>query len=237
MFSIIDMFTSGMVWYFVPAALICIILHECAHGFVAYKLGDPTAKAMGRLTLNPLKHIDPVGLLAMVLLGFGWAKPVPVDMRYFRKPKRDMALVGLAGPLMNFLIALVFMFGAAAIEAYCINTWSFGEVNKFIDVAYNFCYYTAMLSVGLGVFNLIPFSPLDGSKILGAILPDRAYYFILKYERYGMIVLVGLMLLGNIFPQFDPFGAILVPARTAIMNGMQWLTRLPFGLNWLPGLQ
>lgn len=233
MFSIVDMFSSGMVWYFIPAALICIILHECAHGFAAYKLGDPTAKAMGRLTLNPIRHIDPVGLLAMVLLGFGWAKPVPVDMRYFRKPKRDMAIVGLAGPLMNFLIALVFMLAASAIEAYWWQTWN---LNSFNEAAYNFCYYTSMLSVGLGIFNLIPFSPLDGSKILGALLPDRAYYFILKYERYGMIVLVGLMLLGNIFPQFDPFGAILVPARTAIMHGMQWLTRLPFGTSWLPAL-
>lgn len=233
MFSIVEMFSSGMVWYFIPAALICIILHECAHGFAAYKLGDPTAKAMGRLTLNPIRHIDPVGLLAMVLLGFGWAKPVPVDMRYFRKPKRDMAIVGLAGPLMNFLIALVFMLAASAIEAYWWQTWN---LNSFTEAAYNFCYYTSMLSVGLGIFNLIPFSPLDGSKILGALLPDRAYYFVLKYERYGMIVLVGLMLLGNIFPQFDPFGAILVPARTAIMHGMQWLTRLPFGTNWLPAL-
>lgn len=233
MFSIIDMFSSGMVWYFIPAALICIILHECAHGFAAYKLGDPTAKAMGRLTLNPIRHIDPVGLLAMVLLGFGWAKPVPVDMRYFRKPKRDMAIVGLAGPLTNFLIALVFMLAASAIEAYWWQTWN---LNSFTEAAYNFCYCTSMLSVGLGVFNLIPFSPLDGSKILGALLPDRAYYFILKYERYGMMVLVGLMLIGNIFPQFDPFGAILVPARTAIMHGMQWLTRLPFGTSWLPAL-
>ncbi len=228
MFSFVDMFKSGMVWYLIPAALICIILHEFAHRFVAYKLGYPTAKAMGRLTLNPLKHIDPVGLLAMVLVGFGWAKPVPVDMRYFKSPKRDMALVGAAGPLMNFLIAFVFIIAAAAVEAFVFYTFNY---NNFLQIAYNFCYYTALLSIGLGVFNLIPFSPLDGSKILGALLPDRAYYALLKYERYGMLVLVALMLVGNIFPQFDPFGAVLVPVRSAIMDGMQWLARLPFGLN------
>lgn len=228
MFGFLDMFRSGTVWYFIPAALICIILHECAHGFAAYKLGDPTAKAMGRLTLNPLKHIEPIGLMLMVLLGFGWAKPVPVDLRYFRRPKRDMAIVGAAGPLMNFLIALVFLLIAAGLEAY---VFYMQDINDFIQIAYNFCYYTSLLSIGLGIFNLIPFSPLDGSKILGALLPDRAYWFLLRYERYGMIVLVTLMLLGNVVPQLDFFSRILAPAREFVLGGFQWITRLPFGLN------
>ncbi len=226
--AILDMITSGMILYYIPAALICIILHECAHGFIAYKLGDPTAKMMGRLTLNPIKHIEPIGLVTMVLFGFGWAKPVPVDLRYFKHPKRDMALVGAAGPITNFFIAIFFLLVAAALEA--INLY--GEVyNDFLQISYNFCYYTAILSIGLGIFNLIPFSPLDGSKILGALLPDKLYWALLRFERYGMILLVGLMLLGDFVPQLDFFSKILTPARGFVLDGLQWLTRLPFGLN------
>lgn len=210
------------------AALICIILHECAHGFAAYRLGDPTAKNAGRLTLNPLKHIDWVGAIAMVLIGFGWAKPVPVDMRNFKHPRRDMAIVGAAGPLMNFLIALVFVFFGVCLEVY---VRSVGHVSGLVQILYNFCYYTAALSAGLGIFNLIPFSPLDGSKILGALLPERAYYTLLRYERYGMLVLVALMLLGRAFPQLDLFARILTPAREAVLEAFRWLARLPFGLN------
>ncbi len=210
------------------AMLICIVLHECAHGFAAYRLGDPTAKNAGRLTLNPLKHIDWVGAIAMVLIGFGWAKPVPVNMRNLKHPRRDMAIVGAAGPLMNFAIALVFVFFSACLEAYVLSA---GRASELVQILYNFCYYTAALSTGLGIFNLIPFSPLDGSKILGALLPESAYFRLYRYERYGMLVLIALMLLGRVFPQLDFFTKILMPAREAVLYAFRWLARLPFGLN------
>ena len=174
----------------VVPALICITLHELAHGLAAYKLGDSTAKDAGRLTLNPLKSLDITGLLAMVLVGFGWAKPVPVDMRNFKDPKRGMALTALAGPAMNFLIAVVFLFlygltfpslygGGALAQGVCTMLGS-----------------TAYLSLALGIFNLIPVSPLDGSKIFFSFLSDEAYYRLMRIERYGMIILIVLALTG-----------------------------------------
>ena len=209
--------------YLAAAAMICIPLHECSHGWVAYKLGDPTAKQLGRLTLNPVRHFDPVGFIMMVLVGFGWAKPVPVDMRYFRKPKRDMAIVGLAGPVSNLLLSLVCLIVTSAMEAFV----------RYSDVAqavYSFFYFTALLSAGLGVFNLIPISPLDGSKIVGALLPERAYYTMLRYERYGTIILLVLVLAGNFLPQFDILGTVLSGARGAVMSLLSYLAHMPFRL-------
>ncbi len=227
---------------FVPAVLLTIILHEIAHGVVAKWLGDPTAKRMGRLTLNPIPHIDPVGLLMMVFVGFGWAKPVPVDMRYFKKPKRDMALVALAGPVMNFLIAFVALFLLHFIvgvfpEAlnWQMSTDFFGEGITSIPVLYFFFYMLALVSIGLGLFNLVPLPPLDGSKILGACFPERIYFTILRYERYGMFLFLGIMLLGNFVPEFNPFGW-LGSLRGSIFNWMYELTRKPFTLLGVGGL-
>ena len=207
--------------YFALAAMVCIPIHEFSHGYVAYKLGDPTAKRMGRLTLNPIKHFDPVGFLMMVVAGFGFAKPVPVDMRYFARPKWDMALVGLAGPLSNFLLALLFLLITSAMEAFL-------PYSGPAQIVYNFFFYAAILSTGLGVFNLIPISPLDGSKIIGAFLPEHIYYTILRYERYGTFVLLGLILLGRAFPQFDFFGRFLTWARSGVFEGLRALAELPF---------
>ena len=207
--------------YFAVAAIVCIPLHECSHGWVAYKLGDPTAKLSGRLTLNPIRHFDVVGFLMMVLVGFGWAKPVPVDMRYFKKPKRDMALVGLAGPLSNFLLSLVCLVVLRGMELFV-------RYSDFAQVIYNFFYFTALLSAGLGVFNLIPISPLDGSKIIGALLPERAYYTMLRYEKYGAIVLLCFVLAGNFLPQFDILGMILSRARGVVMEALSFVADLPF---------
>ena len=174
----------------VAAVLLCLTVHETCHGLAAYALGDPTAKSMHRLSLNPLHHIDWFGLFMMLAAGFGWAKPVPVDPRYFKKPKEGMALTALAGPVSNFLLAFLFIFISKLIYLYAPYTVVMGAV-------FTFCLYTAApLSIGLGLFNLIPIPPLDGSKVVAVLLPDRAYGTLMRYERYGMLLLLALSLLG-----------------------------------------
>jgi Zn-dependent protease len=167
------------------AALFAIMFHEIAHGFIAFKLGDNTAKKRGRLSLNPLKHIDWVGLLMLIVVQFGWAKPVPVDIRYFKNPRVGMALVALAGPVMNFIMAL-------------FSTIMF-SVLRFYDapsLLVLFFYLGVIINIGLGMFNLFPIPPLDGSKILGIILPARIHIQILRYEKYGIILLILLLWTG-----------------------------------------
>ena len=127
-----------------------------------------------------------LGLASMVICGFGWAKPVPVDMRYFKKPKTGMALTALAGPVSNFLLALALLFIASLLSA-------FAPVNGVVLGLFSFCANTAVLSIGLGLFNLVPIPPLDGSKVLFSLLPERAYYTLMRYERYGMAVLLLLV--------------------------------------------
>ena len=171
----------------VAASLLCITFHETCHGLAAYRLGDNTAKRMGRLSLNPLKHVDLMGLIMMALFRFGWAKPVPVDMRYFKKPKQGMALTALAGPVSNFVLALLALLCARLVYHQYGALW---------DFIFDLLLTTAYLSVGLGLFNLIPISPLDGSKVLFAFLPDSAYEKLMRYEKYGMIALLILVWLG-----------------------------------------
>lgn len=172
-------------------ALICITLHECAHGWAAYRLGDDTAKRMGRLTINPLKHIDIIGLAMMVLFRFGWAKPVPVDMRKFKNPKRDMAVTAAAGPLMNVILCLaaLFLYGLTAPGAF-YRGGALYYLNEGL-------YLTAYLSLALALFNIIPIPPLDGSKVLYSFISDRAYMQLMRYERYGMIALLALIVLSD----------------------------------------
>ena len=203
------------------AALLCITLHELSHGFVAYRLGDPTAKNAGRLTLNPIKHLDLIGLLMMVVVKVGWAKPVPVDMRYFKHPKGGMALTALAGPVANFLTAL-------AAVALASVVWHFAPINKGTLLALCFLSNMALLGVGMGLFNLIPISPLDGSKILFAFLPDRTYYTILKYEKYVMGLLIILVLVGV-------FNKPLTFLMVQCLRGLCAITGMP--LEWLLYLQ
>lgn len=166
--------------------LICLTIHELSHGAVAYALGDSTAKDQGRLTLNPIKHIDPMGLIFMFFFRFGWAKAVPVNMYNFKRPKRDMAMTALAGPLSNFLLAsLIFIFQVPLITAYVGG-------NLLAEIVL----MTGIISVFLGVFNLLPVPPLDGSKIVNSLLPNRYYYRVLQYERYGMFILLALIWFG-----------------------------------------
>lgn len=174
----------------VAAIFLCLTVHETCHGLAALALGDPTAKSMHRLSLNPLRHIDWLGLLMMFVAGFGWAKPVPVDLRYFKKPKQGMALTALAGPASNLLLAVAAMLISKVIYLYA-------PYSAVMDVVFSFCLYTlAPLSIGLGLFNLIPIPPLDGSKVLAAFLPDRQYIALMRYERYGILVLLVLSFAG-----------------------------------------
>ena len=166
---------------------ICLTVHETCHGLAAYALGDPTAKRQHRLSLNPLRHIDWFGLAMMVVAGFGWAKPVPVNPNYFKNPKRGMAVTALAGPVSNFLLSLILLLSLSLV-------W--GHRRSYITEFEMFLLETAILSIGLGVFNLIPIPPLDGSKVLFSVLPDRAYRFVLRYERIGMLLLWALVFAG-----------------------------------------
>lgn len=188
------------------AVLLCLTVHETCHGLAAYALGDPTAKSQHRLSLNPLHHIDWLGLAAMLLLGFGWAKPVPVDMRYFKNPKWGMALTALAGPVSNLLFALLALLGCRAVYYHAPASTAWAAVFTFLELL-------ASLNVGLGVFNLIPISPLDGSKIFFAVLPDAAYEKLMYYERYGFVVLYALIFFGAL----DGF---LSKAVTAVFTAM-----------------
>lgn len=200
----------------VLASLLCITIHECSHGYVAYRLGDPTAKNQGRLTLNPLKHIDIWGLVMMAIFKFGWAKPVPVDMRYFKNPKTGMAVTALAGPVSNLILAFLFLIIRAILYA-------FYDGGAVLSTLITFCEYVAVLNVGLAIFNVIPIPPLDGSKVLFSFLPDRVYYKILKYERYGFIILMAILWLGFLDTPLDT-------ARTFILDSMSRASRVFYDL-------
>lgn len=166
------------------AVLLCLCVHETCHGLAAYALGDPTAKSRNRLSLNPLRHIDWFGFAMMFFVGFGWAKPVPVDPRYFKKPKEGMAITALAGPVSNMLLALLLLLISKVIYLYAPYT-------PWLDAFFSFCLHTvAPMSIGLGLFNLLPIPPLDGSKVAAALLPDHAYDVLMRYERFGFILLL-----------------------------------------------
>ena len=213
-----------------PIILIALVVHEVSHGFIAMKLGDPTARNLGRLTLNPLKHLDPIGTLCMVFFHFGWAKPVPINTRYFKKPKRDMALTALAGPAANFILGFLGVLVYRIL--YAIFTKSAGPATpdvgiNIMNTTLEFFYLFGFLNVSLGVFNLIPIPPLDGSRILLVFLPTKAYFAVMKYERYIMLGFFVLLFVGR------RVGWIFSPISTLvgwIINGMGWLIGLIPGL-------
>lgn len=197
--------------------ILCILpLHELAHAWVANKLGDPTAKLEGRLTFNPLASVDPMGALALLLFGFGWAKPVPVDSRYFRKPKRDMAITALAGPVSNLLAAFVGAVLVAVMEA-------FSPYNGFTNFVYNVLWYYVVVNISLAVFNLIPMPPLDGSRIVAAFLSDRVMYTYYRYQNLFVMVMFLLLLSGAL-------SGPLATAQTFFANIIFSLARAPFQL-------
>jgi Zn-dependent protease len=201
----------------VSASLVSISIHETCHGLAAYRLGDPTAKRMGRLSLNPLHHIDPMGLLLLITAGFGWAKPVPVDPRYFKQPKQGMAVTALAGPASNFALSLL-----AALALSLLYHLGAGETEPGFWAMVFFAVFL-MLNIGLGVFNLFPIPPLDGSKVLFSFLPDRVYGLLLYYERYVMLLLFALVFFGVLD---TPLGFLV----NAAAKGICALFRLPVGV-------
>lgn len=158
-------------------------IHEFAHAFVATKLGDPTPRLQGRLTLNPFAHIDLIGALMILIVGFGYAKPVPVNIRNFKNRKVGMGLTAAAGPAANLIMAFVFL------TLYAISYYNGTEFAQIVGL---FFYYAAYINTSLAVFNLIPIPPLDGSRILAIIIPNKYYYQIMQYERY---IMIGVMIL------------------------------------------
>ena len=185
----------------VPIIILVLSVHEYAHGMVAKKLGDPTAESLGRLTLNPLKHIDPIGFVMFLIIGVGYAKPVPINSRYFKKPRRDMALVGAAGPLSNLAMALIFTFLIKLF--YLLTPFIPAASPEWLPTALGYLYTILYLGVfynlAFMVFNLLPVPPLDGSRILYAFLPSKALLWVQKYEQYFFWGVLGLFLVCNIF--------------------------------------
>lgn len=186
---------ANVIIYLISTAAVIFItlpIHEWAHGFAATRLGDPTPRWQGRLSLNPLAHLDPMGSLCILLFGFGWAKPVSVNPRYFKNVKRGMAITALAGPLSNLIMGFI----AVLLGNLMVWITLITDIEIFYYIAIFFV-FVAKINISLAVFNLIPIPPLDGSRILGVILPDRIYYRIMQYERY-LFYLVILLLATNV---------------------------------------
>lgn len=209
--------------FVIPCVLFALTVHEVSHGYMAYRLGDPTARNMGRLTLNPLKHLDPIGALCMVLFHFGWARPVPINTRYFRKPRRDTALTAAAGPISNFIMAFLGLLVQEILLAVFIRHPASSQfVYNLQYAALTLFSYFHVLNLSLGLFNLIPVPPLDGSRIFLTFLPAKYYFGIMQYERYiqlGLMVLLWLGLLSR------PLSFLV----SALSGGMRFLIELlPF---------
>lgn len=202
----------------IPAALIALTVHEYCHGYVAYRLGDPTARSLGRLSLNPLKHLDPIGAVLMIVCGFGYAKPVPINPRYFKNPRKGMALTAAAGPLANLLLAFL---GALLYRLTLLLLPIAGTefLLRFVLILASFFATFHYLNLSLCVFNMIPLPPLDGSRIFYIFLPPKLYFRVMKYERIIMIVLLVALGLGA-------FSGLIHVIVNAISGGMLWLISL-----------
>ena len=204
-----DAIITLLMW--LPIILLSLSLHEAAHAFLAYKLGDPTARNLGRLTLNPVKHLDPFGFLSMLLIGIGWANPVPINARNFKNPRNGMAISALAGPVSNLLLALVFAALGSAYLHFIVPYVITPDNIQMLSYFYSFFFYGAYLNVSLAVFNLIPAPPFDGSRVFYFLLPDKYYFGVMRYERQIMMITMVLLFTGILdYP--------LEMVRSGIMN-------------------
>lgn len=211
--------------YAIPAILLSLSFHELAHAYISYRHGDPTARNMGRLSMNPLKHLDPLGTLMLLIsmrsgFGFGWAKPVPINPTYYKNHKAGTVLVSLGGPASNLLLAFLFSFPMALIamnngisinEIFNSSLGIYGTGFSAELVIFNICRFFYMINIGLAVFNILPIPPLDGSKVLTAVLPEKLYFKLMRYENYiGMAFLAVMLLRPGIL------STILWPFRKAV---------------------
>lgn len=186
----------------IPVILFSLSFHEAAHGFIAYKLGDSTAKNLGRVTLNPIKHLDPIGAICMLIFGYGWAKPVPIVTRNFKDPRKGMAITGIAGPISNFILGVIssVLYVIFGLVYYKMAYAGIGENLLFaVDTIRLLFFVSAFLNFGLMVFNLIPVPPFDGSRFFYYFLPQKWYFKVMQHERVIMIVvLIGFFALSRI---------------------------------------
>jgi Zn-dependent protease len=194
-----------------PTILIALSFHEAAHGYVAYKMGDRTAYNLGRVTFNPIKHLDPIGALFMLVFGYGWAKPVPINTRNFDNPKKGMALTALAGPLTNLILGIIGVF-FCTLTIFVANTptvrgamFENEMVYNLMQICYLFFYYFASINLLYTVFNMIPLPPFDGSRIATLFLPTRVYFKIMQYERYSLLIVLGISIVCSRVFNFSPF--------------------------------
>ncbi len=203
----------------IPVVLFSLSFHEASHAYIAYRLGDETAKNMGRLTLNPIKHLDPIGAIAMLLFGIGWAKPVPIMTRNFRHPKRGMILSAAAGPISNLILSI------GGVLLYVPFAWFLGSKNSVTSAISMFLYLFHYMNLALAIFNLIPVPPLDGSRVLFGFLPDRIYFGVMKYESIIRIAFLVVIMVLNYFNI-----SIISWICTPISTGMIWLVSRPLTL-------
>ncbi len=203
----------------IPVAILSLSVHESAHGYVSYKQGDPTARNLGRITLNPLKHFDILGFICMVFFRVGWAKPVPVNARYYKNPRKGMAITAAAGPVSNLILAFI---GVIGYEFSRLWLASFTEVSTLGNIAYTICCFFNLLAwcnISLAIFNLIPVPPFDGSRILYVFLPPKYYFGIMKYEQIIMIAMLVLFYIGV-------FDTPLTFLTNAVYGGMTGIVEL-----------
>jgi Zn-dependent protease len=195
--------------YRVPAILICLTVHEFAHGFAAFLLGDTRAKEDGRLSLNPIRHIDPIGFICLLLFRFGWAKPVMVDAYNFKDPKNDMAITAFAGPLSNLVTAFVGFLIVVPMEILYTGQ------SAIVEYLYIFLvYYLIPYNIAIAIFNMLPLPPLDGSKVFGVALPEHLYFKMMQANRIGFVILIILVFTNAIsYILGKPFAAVLSAMR------------------------
>ena len=193
----------------IPVVLLSLSIHEAAHGYIAYKMGDPTAYNLGRVTINPAKHLDPMGSLCMLVFGYGWAKPVPINARNFKNPKRGMAFTAIAGPISNLLLGLVSVILYCSVNFAAYYFYDSFYTNQYliniVQVVLTLLYFFGYMNFLLAAFNLIPVPPFDGSRFFSLFLPNRIYFGLMKYERYIMLgILIAMFACSRLF-NFSPF--------------------------------